>query len=260
MSVVLTSLVVTPRFENKQVSAVGAIAVNEQVAVTVVGVVDITDPEVPVIPEGLVLRLTSPSGKTDYARFPFELGDAWVASGADATCTLKLNTDELQALFLYQCANATEEAKLYLESGSTDNLYADGRVQIRNWVQNPVDPTAGSAQIQGQIDVISGLLETHQHDNDVEGESSFPHNNLSDRDAAGTHPVIEAGIVSAAAVAAQALSELQTLEDNTEAARDLTTLIQDDGEFTEAVASDSPGDVKLLLNAVIAVLNTWRVS
>jgi hypothetical protein len=166
----------------------------------------------------------------------------------------------LQALFLYQCANATEEAKLYLESGSTDNLYADGRVQIRNWVQNPVDPTAGSAQIQAQLDVISGLLETHQHDDAVAGESSFPHNNLSDRDVAGVHPVIEAGVASAVSVAAQALSEVQTLENNTEAARDLATLMQDDGVFTKAVAADSPGDVKLLLNALITVLNTWRVS
>ena len=61
-------------------------------------------------------------------------------------------------------------------------------------------------------------------------------------------------------MAAQGLSEVQTLENNTEAARDLATLMQDDGTFTKAVSADSPGDVKLLLNAVITVLNTWRVS
>jgi hypothetical protein len=257
MAIVPTYLTVTPTFANKQVSTVGTIAVNEKVALTVVGVVDIA---APVVPPGLVLRLTSPSGATEYARFPFETGDTWTISGADVTCDLLLNTEELQALFLYQCANVTKEAKILLESGTTDNLYAEGRLLIRNWVQNPVDPTAGTAKIQAQIDVISGLLETHQHDDDAEGESDFPHNNLSDRDAAGVHPTIEAGIVSAASVAAQALSEVQTLENNTEAARDLATLMQDDGVFTKAVAADSPGDVKLLLNALITVLNTWRES
>ena len=75
----------------------GAVAVNERVAVTVMGVV--TDD---IVPDGLVLRVASRCGRREYARFPANIGETWDVSGDDATCTLLLNTPELQQRFLYR--------------------------------------------------------------------------------------------------------------------------------------------------------------
>jgi len=260
MAIVSTNLVITPTFVNKQVKAVGAIAVNERVAVTVLGVVDNTDPETPVVPSGLLLRLTSQSGMTEYARFPLDIGETWTISGDDVTCTLLLNREPLQNEFLYKCANATLEAKLFLESGTTDNLYADGRILVRNWVQNPVDPVAGSAQIQGQIDVITGRLEDHQHDATVEGESSFPHNNLSGRDVVGVHPAIESGVASAIAKADQAIANADIAILNTEEPIAMVDLIHAGDELGGVDSNSNLAAVKLLLNDVVEKLNEWRNS
>lgn len=260
MAIVPTSLEITPSFFNKQVKAVGAIAVNERVAVTVVGVVDNSDPENPVIPDGFMLRLTSQSGRTEYARFPLDIGDTWAVSGNDLTCTLLLNTEPLQNEFAYKCANDTIDAKLFLESGSTDNLYADGRVLVRNWVQNPVDPVAGSAQIQGQIDVIAGRLEEHQHNDETEGESSFPHNNLSGRDVAGVHPTIEAGVASAIAKADQAIASADIAILNTEEPIAMVDLIRSGDELGSVDSNSNLAAVKLLLNDIAKRLNQWRNS
>lgn len=214
MAIVLTQLTLSPTFVNKVMTSEGSIAVNEKVLVTVENVNDVTDEENPVLPEGLVLRITSPCGRAEYARFPSETGDVWVADGANATCTLAMNTKLLQGFFFGRSMQDVCEAIAVLESGSTDNLYASCRLLIRNWVQNPVDPVAGSLQMQGQIDTLTTRLEEHQHNDETEGESSFPHNNLSGRSDTGCHPVIEAGVANAALVASNAQSTADTASSN----------------------------------------------
>ena len=144
MALVATSLTITPISDgSKRMTAVGSVAVNERVAVTVVGVNDVTDPDNPVIPSGLVLILTSPCGRREYARFPADTGDAWAASGANATCTLNLATSNLRAAFANACAQDTREGELRLESSASDNLYGRATLVMSNWIQNPLDPVAG---------------------------------------------------------------------------------------------------------------------
>ena len=266
MAVVPTALTVTPLFDGtKRMTVVGTVAVNETVSVTVVGVNDVTDPEVPVVPTGLVLRIVSTCGRVEYARFPSETTDAWVASSGDAICSVALNTVNLSRLFSCAAGNETREVELELGNGVTSNLYGTARMIIRNWFQNPLDPVAGSSQLQGQIDVLTGRLETHQHDDTVAGESSFPHNNLSGRDVAGAHPTIEADVESAVAAAATAQSRAEVAGGNAstalgiaQEAKTVTDAIQDGGVFAAITRHMTDTDMKAILNQVITWLNARR--
>ncbi len=267
MAVVPTSLIVTPVFTNKRLSTQGAIAVYEKVALTVVGVVDVTDPDDPIIPPGLVLRITSLGGRIEYARFPVAAGDAWEVSDENAVGTLSLNTAELISHFACRYSDAVCEAEIKLEDSIEDNLYATGPILIRNWVQNSLEPVAGASQIQNAIDALMVRLEAHQHDGDTEGESSFPHNNLSGRDAEGVHPALESTVAGAVSVADQALATATVASDNaSQALADvaplavLAELIQDGGAIGELSAASSLGNTKLVVNQILTLLNTWRAS
>lgn len=259
MAVVPTALTLTPTFENKQVTVDGVIAVNERVALTVVGVVA-SD----VIPDGLTVRITSPCGRVEYARFPFDEDDVWGSSGDDATATLILNTTPLQTAFWYKCADDTVDAKVWVENGAADNLYATSFMLIHNWVQNPVDPVAGSSRMQTQIDTISDLLEVHQHDTD-DGTLPFAHNNLSGRNEPGVHPGLASDIAGAqntadlaSATANTASSNASTALNIAQGAKGVTDLITDGGGFATLDGNSSHGDTKSLVNQIVAWLNIRR--
>lgn len=253
-----TQMTITPLFDgNKQMTVQGYASVNEYVSVTVVGVASI-------VADKLVLRFTSPSGRVEYARFPAETGETWAVSGDDVTCTLKLNTPALQLVFRNRCADEVEGAVVLLENGTTNNLYAKGGTVIGNWIQNPLDPVAGSAQMQAQIDVIAGRVAEHQHDGS-EDSAQFPHNNLTERDAAGAHPAIEAGVANAALAAVTAQNAAEVAASNASTALGLaqqavvvTAMIQDGEELGLVTGSSTLGQVKTLLNQVVILLNTWR--
>lgn len=266
MPIVPTALTVTPLFDGtKRMTLTGTVAVNEQVVLTVVGVNDVTIPETPVIPPGLVLRLVSQCGRIEYARFPANTGDAWAAAGANATGTLALNTAAMRLLFRCLASNETREADVELGNGVTNNLYGTARLVIRNWIQNSLDPVAGASQIQTQIDNLTARIEEHQHDDAVEGETSFPHNNLSGRDEPGCHPTIEGGLADAVLAVQAAQNDASVASDNAstalalaQSAVALKTTIQDGLELSQVTAASTLGQVKSLLNSIVTVLNTWR--
>ena len=261
MAVVPTRMILTPAFDDtKRMTVQGSVAVNEQVLITVVGVV--ADGA---LPAGTVLRMVSQCGRIEYARFPANAGDVWGVSDADATCTLQLNTKALQGVFHQLCDDATVEAGVKLENGPTNNLYASGRTVIRNWIQNQRSPVAGSSQLQAQLDVLTGRIENHQHDATAEGESSFPHNNLLARDVAGCHPALEAvatGARSAAntaqSAADAAASNASTALDVAQQAANVTDMIQDAGAFTLVATNATLASTKTLLNQIAAWLNERR--
>lgn len=261
MPVVPTALVITPLFDGtKQMSVTGSVAIFEKVAVTVVGVVEDS-----AVPDGLVLRLTSQCGRYEYGRFPYNVGDTWGVSGTDATCTIDLGVSAtLQTAFARLCDNATVEAQVKLENGVTDNLYASGFTLIRNWIQNPLDPVAGSSQMQAQIDTLTNRIGTHQHD-DGEESASFPHNNLTGRDVAGAHPTIEGDILNAANLAAQATSTANTASENAstalvaaQSAKAVTDLIADGGTQSTVATNATLLQTKTALNILINLVNSWR--
>lgn len=260
MAVVATWLTLTPLFDGtKGMTVQGSVAAYETVAVTVTGVA-VND----AVPAGLVLRVVSHCGRFEYARFPYVDGDAWTGSGSNATCSLVLNTSAIRDVFRDLCDSDTCEVQLKLENGATNNLYGVGRTEIRNWVQNPLDPVAGSLQMQAQLDVLTERIGGHQHDGDAES-ASFPHNNLTDRDAAGAHPAIEGAIatLSTSVGTAQSTAEVaganaSTALETAEAAKDVTDTIQDGGTFSLVASNGTLAQTKTLLNQIAVLLNTWR--
>lgn len=259
MPSVATSLLLTPAFDaQKQLAIVGGAAVNERVAVTIVNVEDVAA-------SGLVLRLVSTCGRIEYARFPSLSTDVWTVDGTNTTGTLDLNTAALRAAFRFRRIDDTIAVDVFVENGTTDNLYARGTLIIGNWPQNPLDPVAGSSQLQTQIDNLTTRIEEHRHDDTVEGESSFPHNNLTGRDAPGCHPTIESGIVGALAAAATAQgtadvagANATTALETAQEALEIKTLIQDGVALSQVAAASKLSDVKALLNSIVTVLNAWR--
>jgi hypothetical protein len=254
-------LTLSPRFDDtKQMSVTGSVAVYEKVAVTVTGVV-----EDGAVPAGLVLRLVSQCGRYEYARYPYNLGDVWGVSGDDATCVLDLGTSAvLRGYFARLSDGATVEAQVKLENGVTSNLYASGFTLIRNWIQNPLDPVAGSSQLQAQLDVLTARIAEHQHD-DSPGSASFPHNHLSGRDTAGAHPTIEGAIVTLAASVGTAQSTAEVAGENAsealataQTAKAVTDTIQDGGAFSLVASNATLAQTKALLNQIATILNTWR--
>ena len=261
MAVVPTRLILTPLFDDtKRMTVAGSMAVYEKVAVTVVGVA-----EDAAVPDGLVVRLVSQCGRYEFARFPYNTGDIWGVSGDDATCTLDLSTSAvLRGYFARLSDGATCEAQVKLENGSTDNLYGSGFTLIRNWIQNPLDPVAGSSQLQAQIDVLTTRIGGHQHDDGTES-ASFPHNNLTERDAAGAHPTIEGAIVTLAASVGTAQSTAEVAGENAsealataQTAKAVTDTIQDGTAFSLVASNATLAQTKALLNQIATVLNTWR--
>lgn len=191
MAIVSTQLTIEPRFQNKEMVLTGTVAVGESVAIRVLNVVADNS-----VPAGLKLRLISQCGRMEYAKFPITGDTGWTRDETDATGVLDLNTQVLRQRFSKMCMGDTLDALVLLEDSETNNLYAVGVLTIRNWIQNPLDPTIGATQIQQQIDNLADRLENHQHRPDVDGEHTISHSDLTDRNVAGAHPSLEQGIAN----------------------------------------------------------------
>lgn len=255
MAVVPTAITVTPLFDGtKQMTVLGTMAVEEHVAVTVTGVVDTTDAQSPIVPEGLVLLLVSETGRIEYARFPSETGETWGTSGSNATCTLKLNTTALQHHFYRLSDTDVCGAELRLENGTTNNLYGRAYVGIQNWRQNPLSPVAGSGLLQAQLDVLTTRIGAHQHD-DSEGSASFPHNNLTGRDAVGAHPALEATAAGAAAAVAVNASAITALQAN-KANKPAQSVLDDMAALAEVPSEFTDNQLKTKVNMIIGFINS----
>jgi hypothetical protein len=248
MPSVATSLLLTPAFDaQKQLAIVGGAAVNERVAVTIVNVEDVAA-------SGLVLRLVSTCGRIEYARFPSLSTDVWTVDGTNTTGTLDLNTAALRAAFRCRRIDDTIAVDVFVENGTTDNLYARGTLIIGNWPQNPLDPVAGSSTLQSEIDALALRIEEHQHDATVEGESAFPHNNLTERDATGAHPAIEGALETLQTAVQQNTSGLSTLSNNVALLSDSVPHHSDFADVAQLSGSATLKATIAKLNAILTIL------
>ena len=233
MAVVKTWMRVEPSFENKHLAVRGIVAVNEKVDVTVSGVAYLEYEEEP-LPQGLVLRLVSACGRMEYARFPADSEQKWAQdeeNDENAICVLDLNTLSLRRAFAHKCIDDTIEAVVLLEDRETDNLYGTGRITLRNWVQNPCDPVAGSSQILDAINVLINRADNHTHNGT--DSAQFAHNNLTDRNANGCHPNMESDIIGAQNVAGVALSTADTADSNAAAALSAANTAKETADTTK---------------------------
>ena len=151
-----STLSLTVTQSKKTVVAVGVVAVKEPVNVTVIGGAQY-------ISGGLVLRLQGLNNHgltTPVAQYPLTVGgvlQTWTTSGLNATATLNLNTDELNAAFV-SVANLgfkTFNLLLFTETGPV--LAANGVLSVMNF---PASVTADPVTISQAttIDAISDRL------------------------------------------------------------------------------------------------------
>lgn len=177
MALQATILTLTPEWNEKRLSVVGGSpAVHEKVKLTLTGAA--TDESG--VPSELVVRVfsaggsacgvpawhpladTMPDAVAEFARFPLTDTDEWAVSGSDLTCTLNLNTAVLGAVFAERSYDASVDAVIVVESGAEDNLYAVGRLRIRNWVINTDDPVLGSSVLKSRVDDLETAMETEE--------------------------------------------------------------------------------------------------
>lgn len=168
-----TYLTLTPTWANKGMTVTGgAPAVWEKVNLRVVGAATVEGG----IPDGFIVRVI-PVGHTcgalppwhaavaavptpvEYARFPLAADDVWTVDGADLTAVLELGTEALEAVFGGTPADSQVEVRIVAESASADNLYAMGRLIIRNWLQDGADPVAGSSALKLRVDALETGME-----------------------------------------------------------------------------------------------------
>jgi hypothetical protein len=168
-----TTLNIVPDWDKKLLQAEGKISVHETVEVYIEDAADGGE-----APEGMVLRLTSLCGRRDYGRFPLHEEDQWEVSGDGLFCRLNLNTKSLIREFRGLCADDRIPVRISLESGVANNLYATGRMHIRNWPQDAENPTVNEGVLSGRISELDEQLNTlhdafivHKHLEDGTDES-----------------------------------------------------------------------------------------
>ena len=167
-----TALTLTPEWVDKRLSIVGGSpAVHEKVEITLTGGATALG----AVPSNLVLRIHSPGSASwptwhplytasgnaqplEFARFPLTSTDAWAVSGDNLTCTIDLDTAALIAVFGNRSYDAIIDAVAVIESGAADNLYAVGRLRIRNWIINTGDPVLGSSVLKTRVDDLETAL------------------------------------------------------------------------------------------------------
>lgn len=132
----MSELVITPNFEKKSARFKGTVAVGEHASVRIVGAGTLTR---------TTLRLRAVFLKDTLAVFPLvttgATPDAWAVDGDDLTCTINLNTAQMQK----QLRRVFEKEILFvLDDPTIHALYFTDLCVIRGWPQEegidkPVD-------------------------------------------------------------------------------------------------------------------------
>ena len=197
MSLQQTAITLAPTWKEKGLRVTGGSpAVHEKVAVTLSGAAQDSGGGVYVAPEGLAVRIFPVSGRLsgtaeaachpvavsrqhafDYARFPLAATDAWTVDGQDLKCVIDLDRDNLIREFHGAPADHLIEAFVTVESGGADNLYACGRIMIRNWIVDAGDPVPGSSVLKQRVDDLEEGLSDHAHTG-ADGSVKTDHVNL----------------------------------------------------------------------------------
>lgn len=151
-----STLSLTVTQSKKTVVSAGTVAVKEPVDVTVIGGAQY-------IAGGLVLRLQGINNHgltTPVAQYPLTVGgvlQTWTTSGLNATATLNLNTDELNAAFVnvQNLGFKTFNLLLFTETGPV--LAANGVLSVMNF---PTSVTADPVTLSQAttIDALSDRL------------------------------------------------------------------------------------------------------
>ncbi|MBR0067962.1 MAG: hypothetical protein IJQ00_10220, partial [Kiritimatiellae bacterium] len=161
----MTTLLITPKVENKTARFKGTVAAGEHVAVTIKGGADWSA-------EGLTLRVIDLTTHRTLAVFPRpeetlaegETPDAWDTNAGDLTCTLNLNTTRMVAAarhmirvpVMFVLGNSSEDER---------TLYFRDCYDVELWPERigdtaPYDLDKWPKQIDEWTELVSGFGET----------------------------------------------------------------------------------------------------
>lgn len=250
MPLTTSYLTVTPTWDNKRLTIIGAASVRESVTLTLIGCGTDTS---------IVFKLSSENGRVDYAKFPNATGDAWTVSGSDLIGTLNLNTDLLVAAFAPWGPEDRIDLVCTVASATNSNLYALGHKCIGNWMEDTDDPVAYSTPLKDAIDELTEDFGAHTHDGTDAPKVS--HTDLTDI-GANTHPQIDSALTGIAASIVTLTSGVGTNASNitnlSDAVTALDTAAVKNADFAavDALADGTP-TMKLLktkINEILAIL------
>lgn len=193
----MTTLTLTPDFDDKTLAVTGKISVGEKVDVIVTGVTEA---------QSANLRLRFRYDGQTVAIYPTVTGDVWTYSSGTATATIDLNTDVFRALYAGFEDRDKLQCYVIIDNPDDQNMYSDAQIQVKNWpaeVGNDVpyslstysdDVAALNAemdQAQTDIDAAEALIGSHTHNGS--GSQTLAHNDLTGK-GTNTHDQIDAAI------------------------------------------------------------------
>jgi hypothetical protein len=120
----MTTLVITPDFDDKVLVATGKICVGEKVDVTIVGVTEAQSAD---------LRLRFRYDGNTVAVYPTAESDVWTYAGTSASATIDLNTDVFRALYEGFEDRDKLACVLIVDNPDDQNMYSSAKIQVGNW-------------------------------------------------------------------------------------------------------------------------------
>lgn len=250
----MTTLVLTPDFDDKTLLATGKICVGEKVDVTVVGVTDV---------QAANLRMRFRYDGVTVAIYPTAAGDVWSHSGSSATATIDLNTDVFRALY----AGFEDRDKLpcivIVDNPEDQNMYSSAKIGVGNWpaeagadvpysLSTYADDVAAlqaeMTQAKADIDAAEALIGAHTHDGGT--TPKIDHNDIIGK-GTNTHTQIDAALTAIASsqVAVSAVANACRVDFN-----DIKTLCDSVKAMSKATAAQREARFAALVDGLIDIL------
>lgn len=250
----MTTLTLTPDFDDKTLVATGKISVGEKVDVIVTGVTEA---------QSANLRLRFRYDGQTVAIYPTVAGGVWTYSSGTATATIDLNTDVFRALYAGFEDRDKLQCYVIIDNPDDQNMYSDAQIQVKNWpaeVGNDVpyslstyadDVAALNAkmdQAQTDIDAAEALIGSHTHNGS--GSQTLAHNDLTGK-GTNTHDQIDAKLTAIEASNGTIAGEATGLRNDLDDIKDLCDTVK---AMPTSYAAQREARFAALVDGLISIL------
>jgi len=166
----MTTLVLTPDFDDKTLVVSGKVCVGEKVDVTVIGVTE---------PQSINLRVRFRYDSKTVAIYPTVDGDVWEHSGSSASASMDLNVDVFRALYEGFEDRDKLSCVIIVDNPDDQNMYSSAKISVGNWPaeagsdvpyslstykDDVAELRAGVLALDQSVSATNSALGTHLHD------------------------------------------------------------------------------------------------